>query len=96
MTKGNIQKHWLCINVLWQFGRKHLVLNISRCPQSQQLATLYQAQGNYPEVLSLLQRALVINEKVFGSKHPAVANILNNLGSVVQRIRELSAGGKPV
>jgi CHAT domain-containing protein len=43
------------------------------------LAYLYQAQGNYSQAEPLYQRALAILEKVLGNEHPLVATTLNNL-----------------
>jgi hypothetical protein len=40
------------------------------------LAGLYQAQGQYAKAEPLHQRALAIREKVFGSEHPNVATCL--------------------
>ena len=46
------------------------------------LAGLYLAQGRYAEAEPLYKRALVINEKAFGSDHPEVATNLNNLAAL--------------
>ncbi|MGD1698603.1 CHAT domain-containing tetratricopeptide repeat protein, partial [Dapis sp. BLCC M229] len=42
------------------------------------LASLYQKQGNYTEALPLYQRSRAIREKALGAGHPEVANSLNN------------------
>jgi tetratricopeptide (TPR) repeat protein/CHAT domain-containing protein len=46
------------------------------------LAMLYEAQGQYSEAELLHQRALKINEKQLGSKHLDVADTLNNLAGI--------------
>ena len=46
------------------------------------LATLYQYQGNYPEAEPLIQRSLAIWEKALGPEHPDVALSLNNLAGL--------------
>ena len=43
------------------------------------LASFYQAQLQYQEALPLLEQALAIRERKFGSNHPDVAISLNNL-----------------
>ncbi len=43
------------------------------------LAALYQAQGNYAKAAPLYQRSLAILEKALGPEHPDVAASLNNL-----------------
>ena len=43
------------------------------------LALVYRDQSKYKEAIELLQDALTIREKTFGSDHPAVAATLNNL-----------------
>jgi Tfp pilus assembly protein PilF len=43
-----------------------------------------------------LQRALAIQEAVYGPEHPAVAITLTNLGSVQQQLGELDAARKDV
>jgi tetratricopeptide (TPR) repeat protein len=43
------------------------------------LALLYQVQGNYAEAASFYQRALAILEQTLGTEHPLVAANLNNL-----------------
>ena len=43
------------------------------------LASLYQAMGQYEEALLLIQRALAIREKELGPTHPDTATSLNNL-----------------
>ncbi|MCA1994544.1 MAG: CHAT domain-containing protein, partial [Coleofasciculus sp. S288] len=46
------------------------------------LALLYEAQGNYAQAEPLYQRALAIFEKVLGPEHPDVAASLSALGSL--------------
>jgi tetratricopeptide (TPR) repeat protein len=43
------------------------------------LAGLYQAQGDYAAALPLYQRSLKMREKVLSKEHPDVAGSLNNL-----------------
>jgi tetratricopeptide (TPR) repeat protein len=43
------------------------------------LASLYQAKGDYERAEPLYQRALAIYAKALGAEHPAVATSLNNL-----------------
>jgi tetratricopeptide (TPR) repeat protein len=43
------------------------------------LAGLYDAQGNYSKAEPLYQRALEIKERKLGSYHPSVATSLENL-----------------
>ncbi|MCJ8280980.1 MAG: CHAT domain-containing protein, partial [Rivularia sp. ALOHA_DT_140] len=43
------------------------------------LAILYESQGNYKKAEPLYLRSLAIKEKVLGKEHPQVATILNNL-----------------
>jgi hypothetical protein len=44
--------------------------------------------GFYEKALPLYQRALEISEKVLGSQHPFVAQLLNNLAALYQKINE--------
>ena len=46
------------------------------------LALLYQAQGDYAKVEPLLQRSLAIWEAALGAQHPDVATSLNNLAEL--------------
>ena len=48
------------------------------------LAALYQAQGNYAEAEPLYQRALAIDEKALGPEHPDVATSLENYASLLR------------
>ncbi len=48
------------------------------------LAELYQAQGNYNQAEPLYQRSLAIFEQVLGKEHPDVATSLNNLAALYQ------------
>ena len=48
------------------------------------LAALYQAQGNYAQAEPLYQRALAIYEQVLGPQHPDTASSLNNLAGLYQ------------
>jgi tetratricopeptide (TPR) repeat protein len=48
------------------------------------LASSYAKSGNYTKALATLQESLAIQEKEFGSNHPAVANSLLNLGTLYQ------------
>ena len=46
------------------------------------LAALYQTQGQYAEAEPLYKRALAISEKALGPDHPDVATSLNNLAEL--------------
>ena len=48
------------------------------------LAGVYQDQGNYEEALKYFQKDLEISEKVLGKKHPDTAATYNNLAGVYQ------------
>ncbi|MEN9216312.1 MAG: tetratricopeptide repeat-containing protein, partial [Gloeomargarita sp. HHBFW_bins_162] len=48
------------------------------------LAGLYELQGNYTQVLPLYQRSLAIREKALGPDHPDVAHSLNNLAGLYE------------
>lgn len=46
------------------------------------LAVLYNTQGDYAKAEPLFKRSLVITEKAFGPEHPDVATILENLAGL--------------
>ncbi|EDN69080.1 TPR repeat protein [Beggiatoa sp. PS] len=46
------------------------------------LASLYDSQGEYDQAKPLYERSLAIKEKVLGPEHPSVATSLNNLASL--------------
>jgi len=46
--------------------------------------------GEFKEARSALERALVIDEKVYGPDHPTVARDVNNLGLVLRALGELA------
>ena len=46
------------------------------------LAALYATTGRLNEALPLYRAALVIEEKLLGSEHPAIARSLNNLAEL--------------
>ena len=46
------------------------------------LAALYQAQGNYKLALPLCKKSLKITEGALGKNHPDVANSLHNLAKL--------------
>ena len=46
------------------------------------LAALYDRQGQYEQAESLYQRALTIREQQLGPLHPDTAQSLNNLGEL--------------
>ena len=46
------------------------------------LAVLYETQGNYAPAERLYQRSLAIDEKALGPEHPDVATSLNNLAAL--------------
>jgi tetratricopeptide (TPR) repeat protein len=48
------------------------------------LAELYQDQGNYSQAEPLFQRSLAIWEKVLGKEHPQVVESLNGLAGLYQ------------
>ena len=48
--------------------------------------------GDYKGAKLKLERALAIDEKVYGPEHPSVATNLNNLGTVLQDLGGLSGG----
>ena len=52
------------------------------------LAMLYQAQGNYAEAERLYKRALEIREKSLGPDQPQVATLLENMIEVYKSIGE--------
>lgn len=54
--------------------------NVGTCLNN--LAELYQAQGNYAQAEPLHLRALAIWEQALGEHHPDTATILNNLGEL--------------
>ena len=49
------------------------------------LASLYQAQGNYADAEPLYRRSLAINEKVLGPEHPDVAQSLENYAALLRK-----------
>ena len=53
------------------------------------LASLFNDQGNTPETEPLYRRSLVIREKALGPEHPNVATSLNNLASLHQDLGQL-------
>ena len=59
------------------------------------LASLYQAQGNYSQAELFYQRALTIKESSLGLDHPAVAGSLNNL-AVLYQVQGNYAQAKPL
>ena len=73
------EKHWkAALKKAEKFGP-----NDSRLATSlNNLALLYQAQGNYTEAELLFKRSLAISEKALGPEHPAVATNLNNLAGL--------------
>ena len=48
------------------------------------LASLYQDQGNYAEAEPLYQRSLAIWEKALGPEHPNVAQRLENYAALLR------------
>jgi serine/threonine-protein kinase len=49
------------------------------------VARALEYQNRYAEATDMLQRALVVNRKVFGPTHPSVASSLNELGNIAVR-----------
>jgi tetratricopeptide (TPR) repeat protein len=61
------------------------------------LAALYQAQGQYAEAEALYKRSLAIKEKALGPDHPDVATSLENLAVLCRatnRAKEADALGQ--
>jgi tetratricopeptide (TPR) repeat protein len=50
------------------------------------LAGLYDAQGQYTDARPLYQRALAIFEKVLGPQHPTVATCLENYAFLLRNM----------
>ncbi len=48
------------------------------------LALLYQAQGNYAEAEPLYRRSLAIQEKALGPEHPNVVQSLENYAALLR------------
>ena len=46
------------------------------------IAGVYQAQGDYPQALAFYQKDLVISEKVLGKEHPNTAATYNNIAGM--------------
>ena len=67
---------------IWEkaLGKDHPDIAISL----NNLAVLYQDQGNYAEAEPLFQRSLAIREKALGEDHPDIAINLNNLAVLYQ------------
>ncbi len=53
-------------------------------PSLNNLAALYQAQGNYAEAEPLYRRSLAIMEKALGPEHPNVATNLENYAALLR------------
>jgi tetratricopeptide (TPR) repeat protein len=66
-------------------GRKQTARVLARVGQYQH------ARAAYATARELLQRALAIQEAVYGPEHPDVASTLTNLGSVQQQLGEFAA-----
>ncbi len=49
------------------------------------LAALYEVQGNYAEAEPLYQRSLAIQEKALGPEHPDVATSLENYAALLRQ-----------
>ena len=58
------------------------------------IAQYQQARGEYLPARQLTERALAINEAVYGPEHPEVASTLGNLGIVQGRLGEFEAARK--
>ena len=61
-----------------KYGHEHPYVSTSLS----NLATLYTAKGDHPQVERMYNRALEAAEKALGSDHPVVATRLNDLASV--------------
>ncbi len=48
------------------------------------LASLYQAKGDYDKALPLLEQTLAVSERVLGAEHPGTLTSRNNLASLYQ------------
>ena len=68
------------------YGKKRLARIIPMCARTlNNLAWLYQQQGQYAKAESLYQRTLIIREKALGQSHPFVARTLDNLAGIYRR-----------
>ncbi|KIC76579.1 hypothetical protein DB41_FK00010, partial [Neochlamydia sp. TUME1] len=54
------------------------------------LGIIYQEQGNLDKAVEYINKALAIELKLFGEKHPLVARDYNNLGTIYQKQGNLS------
>ena len=61
-----------------EFGAIDILVNNAGITRDN-LAKMYQAQGQHARAMPLYQRALTIHEKAFGPNHPIVARNLENL-----------------
>lgn len=55
-----------------------------------QTGLYFHGRAQYAEAKQAFERALRLNEAVFGSNHPSVATNLNNLGNVLQDLSDLA------
>ena len=51
------------------------------------LAALYDDQGNYAEAAPLYRRSLAIRENTLGPEHPDVAKVLDNYAALLRKSR---------
>ena len=72
-----------CTNALWQYPRKRsvpIILMLQNRSTGWRFFT--KLKDRYAEAEPLLKRSLAINEKAFGSNHPNVGLLLNNLAAL--------------
>jgi len=50
------------------------------------LGMAYDSMGKYKEAITYYEKALKIDQRVFGTNHPTVATTLNNLGLALQAL----------
>ena len=73
-------------NARWPFKRKIQVRNIRDTARTLSgLGLLYMNMGDYEKATPMVQRALAIDEKVFGPEHPAVAIPLGKLEAIYEK-----------
>ncbi|MFQ5542301.1 MAG: tetratricopeptide repeat protein [Candidatus Binatia bacterium] len=60
--------------------------NLETSAVLEQLAEVWQAQGRYAATEIILQRSLAIRERALGPDHPHVANVLNQMAMLYQKV----------
>ena len=69
--------------------RKGFGLDHPAWPDGNNLGLVLKDLGETEKAKSCFERALKIDEKVFGLDHPSVATVVNNLGSVLKDLGEM-------